>query len=528
MENRPIQRIDLILLGLTLALATLLRVIGLDSPLWYDEIITLTDSVRPPLIEILSNPDFNNHPFYSLQAKLAITLFGESPAALRLPALLFGVASIAATWLLMNRLTDALRAHVIALLLALAYHHIWYSQNARAYTELMFWFTISTIVLVDAMRRPTMRRWVFYGVLAAIGLYTHLTAAPYLLAHAILAGGVILFPHALRASQSSADGTVSNDIDRGPHRAIPSAALSWRMLFVAFAVGTCLAGMLYSATFAGILDNANQVVTRSETVAIPEYQSPIWTALEILRSFAMSSQLNPLAFGVAACAVFLVGVGMRDLFRREPILPLVLVLHVPLILAILLAMSTRIWPRFFFVDMGLVLLFLTQGVYVVADWIATRARAAGLTWFSSRAFFVASAAAMCLISMPLALRNYSAPKQDFAGAHAYVAASRGPDDSIVLLDLAAVPFEKYLPTDWPAIEEASELESIEARDDRTWLVMAFPARAHRRFPEISRALEARYEVSRVFPGTLGDGNVLVYVSRAAPVAPLSPARPANP
>jgi hypothetical protein len=50
----------------TIVLALLLRALGLDSQLWYDEIVTLVESVRLPIARIVSElPGVNAHPLYS-------------------------------------------------------------------------------------------------------------------------------------------------------------------------------------------------------------------------------------------------------------------------------------------------------------------------------------------------------------------------------------------------------------------------------------------------------------------------------
>src|SRR5262245_50050613 len=71
----------------------------LGTGLWFDEIITLVDFVRLPTAELVRTfSSFNNHVLYSLEAQAAIALFGETAWALRLPAMLFGVAGVAALW----------------------------------------------------------------------------------------------------------------------------------------------------------------------------------------------------------------------------------------------------------------------------------------------------------------------------------------------------------------------------------------------------------------------------------------------
>ena len=97
--EEPVSRHEWLALAAILLLALVLRVIGLNAQLWYDEILTLTDFVRKPYGELVGDfSSLNNHMFYSLQARASILAFGESAWALRLPAMLYGVASLVVLW----------------------------------------------------------------------------------------------------------------------------------------------------------------------------------------------------------------------------------------------------------------------------------------------------------------------------------------------------------------------------------------------------------------------------------------------
>ena len=53
-----------------MALALALRLYKLNAPLWFDEIMTLVHFVRQPVGHLIGDySSFNNHLFYSLQAK---------------------------------------------------------------------------------------------------------------------------------------------------------------------------------------------------------------------------------------------------------------------------------------------------------------------------------------------------------------------------------------------------------------------------------------------------------------------------
>ena len=108
---RP-RAVGLWLLVLTV-LAAALRVIGINRGLWWDEIDFLLVSVRHPLVEIVTIfPGDIQHPLYAILARLSILTFGEHVWSLRLPALIFGVASIPMLYLLGASVTTRIEALV--------------------------------------------------------------------------------------------------------------------------------------------------------------------------------------------------------------------------------------------------------------------------------------------------------------------------------------------------------------------------------------------------------------------------------
>ena len=77
--------------ALMVAVALLVRLPGLGSSFWYDEIITLVHSVRLPWNQVFTTyPSPNHHVLYIVLAKLSVSLFGESEVTLRLPAAIAG------------------------------------------------------------------------------------------------------------------------------------------------------------------------------------------------------------------------------------------------------------------------------------------------------------------------------------------------------------------------------------------------------------------------------------------------------
>jgi len=151
----------------------------MNQPLWYDEAFTWAVA-RLPIDRLLAATAGDVHPpTWYLITHWTMKIFGDAEWALRLPALLFGLASLALTY----RLARALGyGHKLALgavlLLAILPGQINYAQEARMYTLLQ------AAGLVAALGIYTDRLWMMAaGMIAA--LLTHNLAVVHV---AVLAG----------------------------------------------------------------------------------------------------------------------------------------------------------------------------------------------------------------------------------------------------------------------------------------------------------------------------------------------------
>ena len=95
MIRRHVTALSALALASIMVLALALRVVGVGDRLWFDEIKMIVFYMTKPIGTIFATYDNQNqHLLYSLMAKASTVVFGEGSAPLRLPALLFGVASI--------------------------------------------------------------------------------------------------------------------------------------------------------------------------------------------------------------------------------------------------------------------------------------------------------------------------------------------------------------------------------------------------------------------------------------------------
>ena len=317
-----------LLTGLT-AVAAVLRVIGLNGGLWFDEILTLVLFVRPPLERIVTEyPNSNNHPLYSIAAHLSVTAFGEHAWSLRLPAALFGVAAVPAVYALGRLLTDRRESLLAAALIAVSYHHIWFSQNARGYTMLALCAVASTWLLLQGWRTGRTRHFVLYGIVAAFGVYTHLTMA-------LMVAG--------QAAVIAAEGWWSG-ADR---RRLGLAATG-----VAVAAGTSLA--LYAPMAAAVIAFFTGPSLETASVA-----TPVWAIRETLQGLRLGLG------GIGALsALVLFAAGLWSFWKQDRLATSLFVVPGATTAAALLVLHSPIRPRFFFFLSAFAVLLVVRGTTV--------------------------------------------------------------------------------------------------------------------------------------------------------------------
>ncbi|MGH7820467.1 MAG: hypothetical protein ACREQ9_11880, partial [Candidatus Binatia bacterium] len=85
-------------------------------------------------------------------------------------------------------------------------------------------------------------------------------------------------------------------------------------------------------------------------------------------------------------------------------------------------------------------------------------------------------------------------------------------DLVVGIGLAGRAFTRYYAPGWRFADTLQELEALEAEGDgsgATWVLYTFSGHLATSQPELMERLRRRFEVVRVFPGTVGDGAIVV-------------------
>ena len=457
-----------LVLSLLFAAALVLRVVGLDSGLWYDEIITLVESVRLPLYEIVTRfPGNNQHTLFSVLGHFSIQLFGEHPWSLRLPAALLGAATVPVLYGLARRVTSHREAVLACVLLASSYHHVWFSQNARGYSALAFLTLLSTWLLLRTLERKTMGAAAAYALAAALGVYAHLTFVFTIVGHAICVAAVL-------ASRKPA----------------PATPIQWRSAAMAFA----LAGLVTLLLYAPVLFDVKQFfVDRPSPMAVA---TPRWAALELLRGLQIG-----LGAGIGAMlAATLLVAGLWSYVRQSWLIAGLFVLPGVVTVAGAVALQRPIFPRFLFFLIGFGLLIIVRGASEAGTWLAR-----------TRGPIVATGlvAAITVVSLYSLLPNYRYPKQDFEGAMQFVESSRREGDVIATAGLTTTVYRDYYSRAFEEVPTLDAFSALRARAERVWVLYTLEGYIASQTPDLMQALRADCAPVQVFRGTVGNGDITV-------------------
>lgn len=460
------------LAALTL-LAIALRGFGITGGLWLDEILTLVDSVRHPLVRIVTTfPGNNQHTLYSLLAHLSVQAFGEAPWSLRLPALAFGAATPAMLYLFAREFTGRVEALLGALLIAVSYHPVWFSQNARGYTALAFFALLSSWLLLRGLRRGRIRDFVGYGAACALGAYTHLTMVFLVLGHVAACALRLGLP-----------------VDR-------AGIARWRLPLAGFA----LAAIVTLALYAPLLLDVKRFFL--ERTMPPNVATPAWAGKALLSGLQLG--LGTAAGALAGALLFVVG--LWSYYRQSAFLAALFVLPGLFTLAAVLALRQPIFPRFLFFLSSFGVLIVVRGAIEIGAWLSRKRTQRPAPATVLGLLLVAAMTAAAAASLPF---DYRYPKQDFEGAMRFVDSRREAAEPVVTAGGAIYPFLEYYKRDWPGIRSGAELRDVRAGGKRVWMIYTLAEYIEADAPDLIRMLRDDCRVAEVFRGTVAGGDVTV-------------------
>lgn len=487
-------------IGLLCVAATALRLIHLESGLWHDEIGTLLNFSRSPVGTILTSfPNQNQHMLYSLLSHGSIALFGESAWSFRLPAALFGVASVPALFLLARRVVDNREALLAGGLLAVSYHHIWFSQNARGYTGVLFFALVATWLFLKAL--PVRNTWLWCGYVVSVGLgmWVHMTMVFVVAAHGVVY--LLLLGYSLW-------------VDPRPGKGYLKLGGRWQPM-AAFILGGTMTVHLHALALPHFLRSGLHEVSLES-----EWINPVWVVVETVKGLQAGFSGSMLAVGAAVvfCGAALVLVGWLSFVRSHWPFALIAALPGVLIFGIMYAMKHNLWPRFVFFCAGFAVLIVVRGAFESPRLLlAVFPRG---SWRDRLAGGVGTAVIllMCVASLASLPKYYKLPKQDYEGAMRYIESHRGPGEVVAVVGLARVAYGEYYAVDkpgWVVVADEAEFAALRQKHPGgVWVVYSLEEHLENWFPKIWEIIQRDFdEVDQEFRGSLNGGDVHVYRER---------------
>ena len=394
-----------ILIFLTLA-GLILRFYHLDfNSLWLDEGATLDFAQRSLLGQgsiwgATAGGEFNPPLFYYLEHFMLMA--GNSEWILRFIPALMGTLTIPVVYLIGRELLDECGGLIAAALLSFSSYHIYYSQDARAYTLVTFFFSLAFLSYIWAIEKEKRCWWIIFGILSSLTFWSHF----YVL---IPLGFLYLF--ALIKLAASIKGKNASDCKEEIKNFI-SAVLSFVILSLPLIIVTI--GLFFKRT------------SGEPTFGLNGFDV-------ITGSFVSLSNSNE----IMACIFVLLFIGgLIALYRNSKKFAagvLFLAVFGTLVLSVLLANIMPWNPRFIIILLPLFFVGMSCSLY----WIPKSLNRFHVT--------VIVVVLLFLLTIPFISSYYSGfSKNDWRGFSERITDATVPDDVVVLVpDYMKLPFDYY-------------------------------------------------------------------------------------
>ncbi|MCX6689329.1 MAG: glycosyltransferase family 39 protein [Methanoregula sp.] len=180
----------------------LLTVIGLFlrfynlwfNSLWLDEASTYGFSVKslPEIWQATAAGEFNPPLFYWVEH--VMLMFGNNEIVLRFIPALLGVLTIPLVYLIGKEFIDRNVGIIAAAAFAVSPFLIYYSQEARAYSMMLFFVAAAMVFYLKALKTNDLTNWALFGVFSALAFWAHFYAFT-IIAAMFLYAIVIKLPH---------------------------------------------------------------------------------------------------------------------------------------------------------------------------------------------------------------------------------------------------------------------------------------------------------------------------------------------
>ena len=476
-DNDISQRTAVLLVVLITIVAATLRFYRLGADLWIDEIATVESYAARPLLEIFgSYLSPGNHLLNSLLVRISYSIFGISEASVRLPAVLFGIATIPAMYYAARMAMSRAASVAAALILAVSYHHIFYSQDSKGYAGYLFFVLVASALLANLLERDSTWKWIAYVIATALAFASLMTAAFALGAH-IIVGALALI--AVR------------------RQGLPITPLAQRLV-AALATAGFVAFQIYALS-------VPDVIAIYPTVYNVQGSGYFFFSADFVREMARGITAG---FGGPLILVPILAVGAAGFvifMKRSWALATSLFLTVFLTIAFLLLRGQSVAPRMLLPAVPLAVLSCMATIEMLLVQ-PRRALAAGIL--------------ISALSLALLPSYYTAPKQPWRAAIAFLE-SEHRDRAVIVPYPAARGFRYYVTRTglsdsarYHYVFTPGQYDSALADPRQKVLATTLFRVLREADPITADRIEKEWDPARTVRGTLGDGNIVIWTPKA--------------
>ncbi len=143
------------------------------NSIWLDEAATY-DFAKNSFLgiwDITANGEFNPPLFHWIEHFMLF--FGNSEYVLRFIPALLGAFTIPLFYLIGREMYDRNAGIIAAAVLAFSPFHVLYSQDARAYTAVLFFFSLALFFFLHGLKTGKRSDWILFGIFSALSFWTH-------------------------------------------------------------------------------------------------------------------------------------------------------------------------------------------------------------------------------------------------------------------------------------------------------------------------------------------------------------------
>ena len=170
-----LERRGFLLLFAILILGVFLRLHQLNfQSLWLDELHSVIGaSPESSVGQVVEYSKNDQPPLYFLLLHFWLRVFGNEDYQARLLSVLFGVMTIPVMFLLGRLYRGTAFGLMLALMIAINYHCIYFSQEARFYALFLLLALTSYLFFLKALSKGNMGSFICFSIFSALSIYTH-------------------------------------------------------------------------------------------------------------------------------------------------------------------------------------------------------------------------------------------------------------------------------------------------------------------------------------------------------------------